>query len=212
MRKKQILITAIALTLLLIISGCTTGPMRQRTQTRLDGTNDNEYWMDRNNDLNQGFDRDQRNLVGNNNNIFDNELNDNNLGRNNNGANNLNQGNNLNNNNQNDDNNTSRRIENEINKINGVRDSVVLLRDDSAVIAVDLDNNTNNNRNNNQINSRIRSIVRDMANNIDDVRVTTDRNIRTRLSTIVDDIGTGRPIREFANELDDLFRDIMPIR
>lgn len=195
--------------------GCTAQPDNlDRTQTRI-GIDNNNNALRRNN----------RN---------DTDLNDNNMGnitddsigredtmernrlRNNivnNGLNNNNFNNNLNTDMNNNGNNVelSRRIADRVEDIQGVNKAYVLISGNTAIVGVDMDNNAEGQVTRN-LKQKIEKAVKRVDNNIDNVSVTADPDLLTRIQNMFEDMDKGNPIRGFTDEFQEILRRITPIR
>jgi len=95
-------------------------------------------------------------------------------------------------------------IQNSIRGINNVDDAVVILNDTTCYVAVDTDDTRIDNKSalERQIADRIRSLYPE----INRIYVTTDDQGLERLRNFARDITGGRPVRDFLDEIEDIFR------
>lgn len=215
MKKNKIMLISLILAVVFATIGCTAQPDNlDRTQTRI-GIDNNNNALRRNN----------RN---------DTDLNDNNMGnitddsigredtmernrlRNNivnNGLNNNNFNNNLNTDMNNNGNNVelSRRIADRVEDIQGVNKAYVLISGNTAIVGVDMDNNAEGQVTRN-LKQKIEKAVKRVDNNIDNVSVTADPDLLTRIQNMFEDMDKGNPIRGFTDEFQEILRRITPIR
>jgi len=215
LKKNKIMLISLILAVVFATIGCTAQPDNlDRTQTRI-GIDNNNNALRRNN----------RN---------DTDLNDNNMGnitddsigredtmernrlRNNivnNGLNNNNFNNNLNTDMNNNGNNVelSRRIADRVEDIQGVNKAYVLISGNTAIVGVDMDNNAEGQVTRN-LKQKIEKAVKRVDNNIDNVSVTADPDLLTRIQNMFEDMDKGNPIRGFTDEFQEILRRITPIR
>lgn len=101
--------------------------------------------------------------------------------------------------------NSSRaQIENEVERIERVSDATVIVSGDTCYVGVDTDRGTVNNVA--ALRTEIANRIRNVDPSIKRVHVTTDENNLTQLRTYARDIDAGQPVRNFLNNLEDLFR------
>jgi len=215
LKKNKIMLISLILAVVFATIGCTAQPDNlDRTQTRI-GIDNNNNALRRNN----------RN---------DTDLNDNNMGnitddsigredtmernrlRNNivnNGLNNNNFNNNLNTDMNNNGNNVelSRRIADRVEDIQGVNKAYVLISGNTAIVGVDMDNNAEGQVTRN-LKQKIEKAVKRVDNDIDNVSVTADPDLLTRIQNMFEDMDKGNPIRGFTDEFQEILRRITPIR
>lgn len=217
-KNKLIFFSLIIAVIFATIVGCTAQPDNlDRTQTRIgmDNRNDalrrNDTLGRRDRMLNMGIDdsnRDIRNMDDNflgredtivRNRLRNNIANDNRLnnGRiNNNGNNNREQ---------------ARKIADRIEDIQGINRAYVLISGDTAIIGVDM-NNEAEGQVTRDLKDRIERVVKKVDNDIDNVSITADPDLLTRIQNMFDDMDEGNPIEGFANEFQEILRRITPVR
>jgi len=96
------------------------------------------------------------------------------------------------------------RFEEAVEGINGVDDATVIVNNNSCYVGVDTDDNRINNTA--ALRSQITNRVRQIDPNINRVYVTTDDQGLNRLRNYARDIDAGQPIRNFLDDIEDLFR------
>jgi len=95
------------------------------------------------------------------------------------------------------------RIENEVEKIDKIKDATIIKNEDTCYVGVDT---TGDIKNVAALRTNIANRVRRIDPDIDRVYVTTDEDRVTKLRNYARDIDLGRPVREFLDDLNDLFR------
>lgn len=95
-------------------------------------------------------------------------------------------------------------VEREIEGIAGVRDAVVILYNDTAYVGIEEDRGVAA-ENMKGMQAEIARIIRSRLNEIDRVYVTSDMNRVEKLKNYAGQINRGRPVREFIDEIQDLF-------
>uniref|UniRef100_UPI0004682467 YhcN/YlaJ family sporulation lipoprotein n=1 Tax=Caldalkalibacillus mannanilyticus TaxID=1418 RepID=UPI0004682467 len=85
--------------------------------------------------------------------------------------------------------------------INGVRDAKVVFHNNAVIVGVDAEGNTNN---------LVRQVRQQLQGHTrgEQVHVTTDRGMVTRIGDIDNRVRTGQPIRNMANEIGTLMNDL----
>lgn len=96
------------------------------------------------------------------------------------------------------------RMENSCKNIKGVEDATVVRDGDTAYVGVDKDAGTNDNIA--ALRTECANRIRKVDPSVKKVVVTVDPNKITKLKNMVRDMNTGRPARNFINDLEDLFR------
>lgn len=215
MKKNKIMLISLILAVVFATIGCTAQPDNlDRTQTRI-GIDNNNNALRRNNrndtDLN---DNNKGNItddsIGREDTMERNRLRNNIV---NNGLNNNNFNNNLNTDMNNNGNNVelSRRIADRVEDIQGVNKAYVLISGNTAIVGVDMDNNAEGQVTRN-LKQKIEKAVKRVDNNIDNVSVTADPDLLTRIQNMFEDMDKGNPIRGFTDEFQEILRRITPIR
>lgn len=96
------------------------------------------------------------------------------------------------------------RMENSCENIKGVEDATVVRDGETAYVGVDKDEGTNDNIA--ALRTECANRIRKVDPSVKKVVVTVDPNKITKLRNMVRDMNTGRPARNFINDLEDLFR------
>lgn len=218
MKKNKLIFFSLILVVVFATIGCTAQPNNlDRTQTRIGRDNNNA--LRRNNNLNN---RDNRNNMGLNDNMrnMDDNLLDredtverNRLGNNivgNDGLNNNNNNNGMNNN-RNNNAQRARQIADGIEDIQGINRAYVLLSGDTAIVGVNM-NNEAEGQVTRDLKQKIERTVRRYNEDIDNVSVTADPDLLTRIQNMFEDMDEGNPIEGFADEFQEIFRRITPMR
>ncbi|WP_202709133.1 YhcN/YlaJ family sporulation lipoprotein [Sporosalibacterium faouarense] len=138
---------------------------------------------------------------------------DNNDLYNNNNQNGNNNGLNNNNNNINGNNNNlssrAKKIADKIAAMSNVEDATVVISGNTALIGVDLTNDSTL-RINDNMRKQIERTVKNADSSINKVSVTADPDIFDRIDEIGRNIRTGRPIKGFTDEIEDMIRRVTP--
>lgn len=95
-------------------------------------------------------------------------------------------------------------LENEVERIARVSDCTVIKNGDTCYVGVDTDRNETNNVA--ALRTEIANRIRRVDPSIRRVHVTTDENNLTRLRNYARDIDAGQPVRNFLDNIEDLFR------
>lgn len=103
----------------------------------------------------------------------------------------------------------STKIANEVAKIKGIKSANVVISDDRALIGVDMENNAEG-KITDALKSQVESTTKKTDNRIKTVAVSADPDIFERISNVGTGIQEGKPLSEFGNEIEELFRRIMP--
>jgi len=215
LKKNKIMLISLILAVVFATIGCTAQPDNlDRTQTRI-GIDNNNNALRRNN--RNGTDLNDNNMgnitddsIGREDTMERNRLRNNIV---NNGLNNNNFNNNLNTDMNNNGNNVelSRRIADRVEDIQGVNKAYVLISGNTAIVGVDMDNNAEGQVTRN-LKQKIEKAVKRVDNDIDNVSVTADPDLLTRIQNMFEDMDKGNPIRGFTDEFQEILRRITPIR
>ncbi|NLY78188.1 MAG: YhcN/YlaJ family sporulation lipoprotein [Tissierellia bacterium] len=205
MRTNKLLLLSLILLIAIFAIGCTAQP-NNRTQTRIGVDRENLGLRRDNNRLNRNRmsnnirNIDRNNDLNDNNDMIGMDMDNNRLGGNNNILNN--------------DNNNSRladRIAKEIERLNNVDEASVLLSGNTAIVGVDMDDDVEG-QITSDLKQRIAKIVKNRNKDIENVSITADPDLFTRISNMAEDITNGRPISGFADQFEEILRRITPIR
>lgn len=101
------------------------------------------------------------------------------------------------------------RIANEVTKHNEVRSATVVITENTALVGVNLTSGTKGELNA-EIKRQIEDAVKKADNGIERVSVTADPDLFTRIENIAKDIGQGRPLSGFGQEVEEIIRRITP--
>lgn len=102
-------------------------------------------------------------------------------------------------------------IAEEITNLDEVNRASVLINNRTAIVGVDMENNAEGEVTRN-LKQKIERTVRDADDNIENVSISADPDLFTRISNMVRDIGDGRPMSGFGNEFEEILRRINPVR
>ncbi|NLX63103.1 MAG: YhcN/YlaJ family sporulation lipoprotein [Tissierellia bacterium] len=206
MKKNKLIFLSLILALVFIAIGCTARPdTLDRTQTRIGLENRNNA-LRRNNTI-------RRNNLGLDDNMRD--LDDDLLGREDTVERNRLRNNIVNdrdfNNNMNNSRELARKIANRVEDIEGINRAYVLISGDTAIVGVNMDNEAEG-QITRDLKDRIERVVKKVDNDIDNVSITADPDLLTRIRNMFEDIDEGNPIEGFANQFEEILRRITPIR
>lgn len=101
------------------------------------------------------------------------------------------------------------KIESAVNRISGVRSSRVIISNNRALVGVDMVSNIEGTMTN-DLKANIEKTVKSADNQLTSVAVTADPDIFNRITNVGNGIRSGRPLSEFGNEIEELFRRILP--
>lgn len=101
------------------------------------------------------------------------------------------------------------RIERAISGIKGVKSSRVIITGDRAIVGVDMGAATEGEVTN-QLKRNIEKAVKNTDKNIRAVAVSADPDLFERITRVGEGITGGRPLSQFGNEIEEIFRRIMP--
>ncbi|MGV3487888.1 MAG: YhcN/YlaJ family sporulation lipoprotein [Tuberibacillus sp.] len=99
---------------------------------------------------------------------------------------------------------TARRISSQVNRLNGVRDSSVLISGNTVLVGVVPENN---NQNTQKLDAQVRKIAKGLAPD-KQIRVVTDKNIVGRIMDVNQRIGTGSAGREVQSDVQGILNDV----
>lgn len=206
LKKNKLIFLSLILALVFIAIGCTARPdTLDRTQTRIGLENRNNA-LRRNNTI-------RRNNLGLDDNMRD--LDDDLLGREDTVERNRLRNNIVNdrdfNNNMNNSRELARKIADRIEDIEGINRAYVLISGDTAIVGVNMDNEAEG-QITRDLKDRIERVVKKVDNDIDNVSITADPDLLTRIRNMFEDIDEGNPIEGFANQFEEILRRITPIR
>lgn len=215
MRKNKFIVMALVIALLIAIVGCTVQPTDPgRTQTRIGmGNNNNNLRRNNNNNLRRNNGMNAR-IRNNNNDLID--MNDDITDMDNNLKGNITDddgriGNDNGNVNNNNIAKRANRIADRIEKLNEVNSASVLISGETAIVGVDMKANVQGQLTKN-LKQKIERIVKNTDDDIENVSITADPDLFTRITDIADDIMDGKPVSGFASQIEEILRRITPIR
>lgn len=212
MKKNRLIVFSLVVALVILTIGCTAQPdTLDRTQTRIGLGNRNDG-IRRNNNLTR---RDDLGLDNNLRRDMDNDLlgNDDTVERNR-LRNNMANDNGLNNNGMNNNRNNTeraRRIADKIEDIQGINRAYVLISGDTAIVGVNMDNEAEG-QITKDLKNKIERAVKRVDDDIDNVSITADPDLFTRIRNMFNDMDDGNPIEGFADQFQEILRRITPIR
>ncbi|MBZ2173725.1 YhcN/YlaJ family sporulation lipoprotein [Schnuerera sp. xch1] len=197
MKKNKVLFFVIVIALVITAIGCTTQPGGTENRIGLDSPNNNNGLRRNNNMI--GQDR------TNNNNLTDM---DNNMNRRD-----TDLGSNVERDNNAEDDMSERadEIAEEISDLNNINNASVLINNDTAIVGVDMENDAEGEVTT-DLKQQIERIVKNEDDDIDNVNITADPDLFTRISNMAEDIGNGRPVSGFADQFQEILRRITPVR
>ncbi|MGY0373912.1 YhcN/YlaJ family sporulation lipoprotein [Clostridium sp. JNZ J1-5] len=103
----------------------------------------------------------------------------------------------------------AQKIENAVNGISGVRGSRVVISNERALVGVDMAATTEGTMTN-DLKANIERVVKSTDTRIKTVAVSADPDIFKRITNVGEGIRSGRPFSEFGNEVEEIFRRIVP--
>ncbi len=198
MKKNKILLITFILLIAVFPIGCAARP-NNRAQTRL-GVDREELGLRRDNNM-INRDRLNTNIRNLDDDMIDRDVNDfdmrdnDRMGRNN---------------NLNEDTRKAREIAKKIERLDNVDRAYVLISGNTAIVGIDMDRNVEG-QITRDLKDRIEKIVKDTKNDIENVSVTADPDLFTRIRNMAEDIVNGRPISGFAEEFEEILRRINPV-
>lgn len=227
MKKNNIKLLILSIVLVVAMVGCRPVDRNMRnlsTQTRVRDNNVNNRFMDNNAPLNT------RDNLGTN-------LN-NGMVRNNDGITGVNDGRMGNNNTTNDLLRNDTRLNNNTNRLNNnlstnlsgtpdrataiaqrvtalpeISNASVLISGNTAIVGCDVDVNGNtNNTITAALKQKVEAAVKVADKNIQNVSVTSDPNIHSRIKTMSTDMNNGNPVKSFTQDIEDIMRQITNVR
>lgn len=213
MKKNKLALFSLILAVVFATIGCTAQPDNfDRTQTRIGIDNDTARYNRNNTGINNNKGNITDDSIGREDTIERNRLRTNIVNNRLNNS-NLNNNNNLDTDMDNNDNNfeLSRRIADRVEDIQGVNKAYVLISGDTAIVGVDMDNNAEG-QVTSDLKQRIERAVKRVDNDIDNVSVTADPDLLTRIRNMFEDMDNGNPIEGFADEFQEILRRITPMR
>jgi len=101
------------------------------------------------------------------------------------------------------------RIEAEVTKLNDVKGATVVITGNTALVGINLTEGTKGDLNT-EIKRQVEEAVQTADRDINRVSVTADPDLFTRIENIARDIGQGRPLSGFGQEVEELVRRITP--
>lgn len=206
LKKNKLILITLILAVVFIAIGCTARPNTlDRTQTRI-GIDNRDNVLRRNNTLrrnNLGLDNEMRDL--------DNDM----LGREDTTERNRLRTNIADdrdfNNNRNNNARLTREIADKIEDLQGINRAYVLISGDTAIVGVNMDRNAEG-QITRDLKDRIERVVKRVDDDIENVSITADPDLLTRIRNMFEDIDEGNPIEGFANQFEEILRRITPVR
>lgn len=101
------------------------------------------------------------------------------------------------------------KIADEVAKIKGIKSANVVISNDRALIGVDMED-TAEGKITEDLKSQVESTAKKTDTEIKTVAVSADADIMKRISNVGTGIKDGKPLSEFGNEIEEIFRRIMP--
>lgn len=203
MKKNKIWLLTFILLISILTVACT-AESNNRTQTRLGVDRENlDIRRDNITNRNTADNNSLRNMNKNMDNMIDRDIN------------NFNNTNNdtigRNNNNSNNNAEKADKIAERIKKLSNIENASVLISGNTAIVGVDIKNNVEGQLTK-DLKQRIENIVKKADNDIENVSITADPDLFTRISNMAEDITNGRPISGFAEQFEEILRRIAPTR
>ncbi|SJZ65635.1 YhcN/YlaJ family sporulation lipoprotein [Garciella nitratireducens] len=94
-------------------------------------------------------------------------------------------------------------------RVEGVRRATVLVTGNIAYVGIDMDSKVEDEKTN-EIKDQVAEKIKRDEKSIDQVFVSADADTVTRLQEIIEDIGKGKPVSGFLDELTEMFRRPAP--
>ena len=104
---------------------------------------------------------------------------------------------------------TADNLAKKISNLPEVNSASVLLTGNTAIVGCDIKGNVEG-KMTSSVKQKIENIVKDSNNNIQNVSITADPDLYTRIRTMATDMGNGNPIKGFTNEIQEILRRITP--
>lgn len=105
----------------------------------------------------------------------------------------------------------SKDIAAKVEKIKGVKSAKVIISNDRALVGIDMDSNIEG-KLTDELKKEVENKVKSADSNIKTVAVSADAGLYQRISNVGKGIEDGRPFGEFGNEIDEIFRRIIPTK
>lgn len=224
MKKNNIKLLILSIVLVVAMVGCRPVDRNMRnlsTQTRVRDNNVNNRFMDNNaplntrdnlgTNLNNGMVRNNDGITGINDGRMGNNNTTNDLLRNDTRLNNTNR---LNNNLSTNLSGTPDRataIAQRVTALPEISNASVLISGNTAIVGCDVNGNTNNTITA-ALKQKVEAAVKVADKNIQNVSVTSDPNIHSRIKTMSTDMNNGNPVKGFTQDIEDIMRQITNVR
>ncbi len=101
------------------------------------------------------------------------------------------------------------KIANQVSKLKEVDDATVVITENTALVGIDMTSETKGELSA-DIKKQVEDAVEKADKEIDRVSVTADPDIFTRIENMAKDIGEGRPLSGFGQEIEEIIRRITP--
>lgn len=102
-----------------------------------------------------------------------------------------------------------KKVENAVNKIQGVKSSAVVITGDRALVGINLDSNIEDAKTK-QIKTEVEKTAKSVDKSLTSVAVSSDADVFTRISKVGEGLKSGKPFSEFTNEVEEIFRRVLP--
>ena len=205
MKNKKFILIVLGIVVLMIAAGCAAQPRNpERAQTRIGLNNDNTSIRRDDDDLNNvenGLtDKEQireRNRLQTEDNLSD--------------LDNLNNQNNRRDSRRDNIGERADRIAKKVAKLDKVNNASVLISDRMAIVGLDMKSELEGEETKN-LKEKVEKTVKDTDENIENVTITADPDLFTRISNMAEDIMEGEPISGLGDEIEEILRRITPVR
>lgn len=101
--------------------------------------------------------------------------------------------------------NLVRRLESNCNQVRGITDTTIVKNGNTCYVGCDL-NKVGTDADVTSIKQQCAKKIKDLDPSIRNVVFTTDKNVKSKLETMIRNVNIGRPARGFMTDLEDLFR------
>lgn len=102
-----------------------------------------------------------------------------------------------------------KKVEDAVNKIKEVKSSAVVITGDRALVGINMQSNVEAAKTN-KVKSEVEKAAKAADKSLTSVAVSSDADVFTRISKVGEGLKSGRPFSEFANEVEEIFRRVLP--
>lgn len=103
----------------------------------------------------------------------------------------------------------AKKIADKVEDIDEIDSATCVISDDTAIVGVQFDKEYKGELTD-EVKKKVEDVAKKAEDNIDRVAVTADPDLFDRLTTLVDDIGKGKPLTGLRDEIDEILNRIQP--